>query len=252
MIEQRKAERIQILGIDMDPIRVDRALNLAAHYLEKNRLEYIAFVNTPAALSGHDQEEFTAFMNQAALVLPGDNNIEEALGIRTWIEEETFYQAEFFRRLLSRLNRQRASVYLVIQKEEELERLKKIFQKKYEKIHLEYTLWQEEDSIDSMVNDINILAPEILLICGDYNRICGFMKENGCKINAGLCFCMEAIISDEEEAVPDWVERFHLVKLYTWFYKKPVRFWHDTLFKRTMKKNYAEQTDDLVQDDENS
>lgn len=252
MMEQRKAERMQILGIDMDAIRVDKVLGLTSHYLERNKFEYIAFVNTPAALAGHEQEDFMAFMSQAALVLPGDNNIEDALGNRTWIEEETSYQAEFFRRLLSRMNRQRASVYLMIEKEEELERLKGIFERKYEKIHLEYTLWQNEENTDSMVNDINILAPELLLICGDYGRICGFMKENGCKINAGICFCMEAILSDEEEAVPDWVEKFHLVKMYTWFYKKPLRFWHDVLFKHTMKKNYAEQKPDSVQDDENS
>lgn len=250
MMEQRKADRKKILGIDMDNIRVDRALHLTNRYLEKNKLEYIAFVNTSTALAGHEKEEFIQFMEQAALVLPGDNNIEDALEIRTWIEEETSYQAEYFRRLLGRLNRQRGAVSLMVEKPEELEQLKGMFQRKYEKIHLEYYLWTEEDNIDSMVNDINTQAPELLLMCGDYGRICHFIKEHGCKVNAGVCTTMGAIMSDEEEAVPNWVEHFHLVKLYTIFYKKPLHFWHDTLFKQIMKKKQEEEQLDSVHDDE--
>ena len=41
MREQIKAERIRILGAPVDPIRVDRAMNLTSHYLEKNKFEYI-------------------------------------------------------------------------------------------------------------------------------------------------------------------------------------------------------------------
>lgn len=250
MMEQRRADRMKILGIDMDKMRVDRALNLTSRYLDKIRLEYIAFVNTAAALGGHEKEEFAALMEQAALVLPGDNNIEDALDIHTWVEEETSYQAEYFRRLLGRLNRQRASVFLMMEKEGELEQLKRMFARKYEKIRLEYALWQTEENVDAMVNDINVQAPELLLICGDYDRICAFVKEHGCKINAGICTVMGAIMSDEGEAVPNWVERFHLVKLYTLFYKKPMHFWHDRLFRQIMKKNQGNQEADSVHDDE--
>lgn len=258
MREQRKAERMNILGIDMDSVRVDRAIGLTSHYLEKNKFEYIAFVNTPAALAGHDQEAFVSFMNDAVLVLPGDHNMEEAVGVSHWkTDGEETYQYEFFRKFMGRMNRQRASIYLIIQKEEELEQLKRILGERYEKIHLEYSLWQEESNIDSMVNDINILAPDILLICGEYGRICEFMREHGFKINAGLCFCMDKIVAGEEMAVPEWTERFHLQDLYRWLHKKPLRFWHDTLFKRTMKKTSQEQaeepkeSEESVQDDEN-
>ncbi len=250
MMEQRRADRMKILGIDMDKIRVDRALNLTSRYLDKIKLEYIAFVNTPSALAGHEKEEFIDLMEQAALVLPGDNNIEDALDIHTWMEEETSYQAEYFRRLLGRLNRQRASVFLMMEKETELEQLKRMFERKYEKIHLEYALWQTEENVDAMVNDINIQAPDLLFICGTYDRICAFVKEHGCKINAGVCALMGSIMSDEGEAVPNWVEQFHLVKLYTLFYKKPMHFWHDRLFRQIMKKNQGQPEDDSVQDDE--
>lgn len=235
-MEQRKEEKVKILGVDVDPIRVDRAIHRTNHYLEENKFEYIAFVNTADALAGQNDEEFVAFMDQAAMVLPGDHNIEEAVGNRHWIEEETAYQAEFFRRFLGRLNRQRAGVYLMMEKEEELTRLTKLFATKYEKIRLGTVLWQDDENVDSMVNDINILAPEMLLICGNYGRIRSFLTEHGNKINTGVCFCMDTLMTDEEPEYPAWVKELHLQKVYLWLYKKPTKLIHDIIFKNKMKK----------------
>lgn len=236
MMEPRKAEKVKILGVDVDHIRVDRAIHRTNHYLELNKFEYIAFVNTANALAGQKDEEFVTFMEQAAMVLPGDNNIEEAIGNRHWLEEETSYQAEFFRRLLGRLNRQRAGVYLMIEKEEELSRLTDIFANKYEKIQLETIHWQDDENVDSMVNNINILAPEMLLICGDYGRIRSFLKENAIKINTGVCLCMDTIMEDTKEVYPAWIKELHLQKAYSFFYKKPMKLIHDMMFKNRMKK----------------
>lgn len=236
MMEPKKTERTKILGIDVDPIRVDKAIHLTSHYLETHKFEYIAFANTKAALAGQNDEEFASFMAGAAMVLPGDNNIEEAVGLRHWIEQETSYQAEYFRRFLSRLNRQRGAAYLMMEKEEELIRLQKIFADKYEKIRVEAILWKDEENVDSMVNDINILAPEMLLICGDYGRIRNFLNEHGNKIYTGLCFCMDAFMTDEEPEYPAWVKEYHIQSLYTNFYKRPMKWMRDMVFKKRMKK----------------
>ena len=237
MTDRRKMERTKVLGLSVDPLRVEKALFLTSHYLEAHKFEYITFVNTQAALVGQSDQEFADFISQAALVLPGDNNIEEAVELSRWIEQGTSYQAEYFRRFLTRLNRQRGAAYLMMEKEEELLLLKKIFAEKYEKIRLETILWQSDSSVDSMVNDINILAPEMLLICGDYGHIRSFLNEHGNKINTGLCFCMDTIMTDEEKEYPAWVKEYHMQGLYDNLYKKPIKWVQDMIFRKRMKKH---------------
>ena len=125
MIDERKVERVRVLGVSVDPLRADRAVNLTVRYLEKHKFEYIVFANTPAALAGKE-ESMETYIDHAALVLPGDANIEDAVEARTWLEEGKFYQAEYFRRLFTRLNKQRASVYLMVEKEDQLSKIQRI------------------------------------------------------------------------------------------------------------------------------
>ena len=56
MSEQRKAERVRVLGVQVDSLKVERAALLTSRYLEKHKFEYIVFANTPAALAGQDEQ----------------------------------------------------------------------------------------------------------------------------------------------------------------------------------------------------
>ena len=241
MREQRKADRIQILGAEVDPVRVDRAITLTSRYLELNKFEYIVFVNTAAAIMGQEQEDFARFLSQAALVLPGDKNIENAIEGNLRIGEDETYQSEYFGRLFYKLNRMGASVYVMQEKEENLEIIHERFCHRYDRMQIEDTIWKEGENLDNLVNTINILAPDILLICGGFARIERFLHEYGSKINAGLCFCMEEIADGDGRNIPTWVRKLHLSGLYQWFYEKPRHAWNDSIFKRKMKENDQEQ-----------
>ncbi|MDO4555057.1 MAG: WecB/TagA/CpsF family glycosyltransferase [Lachnospiraceae bacterium] len=241
MRESKKAERIKILGAEVDPVRVDRAITMTSRLLEQNRFDYIVFVNTSAAILGQEQEQFARFLNDAALVLPGDKNIENAMEENLKIEEDATYQSEYCDRLFYRLNRMGSSVYLFQEKEEELNLLLDIFHDRYGRIQVEGSLWQEEENLDNLVNSINILAPDILLIGGNLEWMEGFWKEYGSKINASLCICMEEMTTDNGRRIPDWVRNLHLEGIYCWLFEKPKHLWKDSIFKKRMKESDLEQ-----------
>lgn len=246
MREQRKAERIRILGAPVDPIRVDRAMNLTSHYLEKNKFEYIVFVNTAAAIYSQESEEFAEFLNQSVLALPGDKNVENAIEENLRIGEDHLYQSEYFGRLFHKLNRMGSSVCVLHDQEEAIAVLEEKFTKQFDRLHVEIFLWQEEENQDRLVNEINILAPSLLLICGDYHRIYSFMKDYGSKINAGLCLCMEEMAEGSAGKVPAWVERFHLQSLYYWLYEKPKLAWKDNLFQKKLKETNEQMAENQL------
>ncbi len=235
MIEERKPERVRVLGVLVDSLKPERAVSLTIRYLEKHKFEYIVFANTPAALLGKE-EEMEEYIDQAALVLPGDANIEDAIEVRTWLEEGKCYQAEYFRRLFGRLNKQRASVYLMMEKEDQLLKVRNIFREKYSRLQVEGGLWQQDTSIDSLVNSINSLAPDILFICAGHEAMTAFLKEHACKINAGLCFCMEEVVTDKDTAISEWMQLSGLQKMIYDCKNNLSRFIHDFLFKKQMKQ----------------
>lgn len=241
MREQRKAERVRILGAELDPVRVDRALNLTSRYLELNKFEYITFVNTAAAILGQESPDFAEFLNKAALVLPGDKNIENAIDIDLKVGDDATYQAEYFERLFYKLNRIGAAVYVMQEKEEHLQLIKERFESGHSRIKVEGILWQDDENLDNMVNEINVLAPHILLICGNYKRIQQFFAEYGSKINVSLCICLEEISPGAEHNMPAWIVKFHLQGLYRMLYEKSKHLWIDSLFKKKMKENDLEQ-----------
>ena len=241
MREQRKAERVRILGAELDALRVDRAMNLTSRYLELNKFEYITFVNTAAAILGQESPEFADFLNKAVLVLPGDKNIENALEDNLKVGEDATYQAEYFERLFYKLNRMGADIYVMEEKEEHLRIIRERLKSGYSRIHVEGILWPDDHNPDYLVNEINTLAPHVLLVCGNYKRIWQFFSEYGSKINVSLCICLEEISPGAEYNMPSWVLKFHLQGVYRLLYEKSKHLWTDSLFRKKMKENDLEQ-----------
>jgi len=241
MIEEKIEKRVRVLGVQVDSVKVDRAVSQTIRFLEKHKFEYIVFANTSAALSGKEGAGIDAYINNAALVLPGDTNVEDAVEVRQWLAEGKTYQAEYFRRLFTRLNKQRASVYLMIEKEEQLSKIDRIIHEKYNRLQKEEILWKEESSIDSLVNSINSLAPDLLFICAKHEKISRFLEEHGCKINAGICFCVEEIVTDADTDISDWMHASKIQKTVLETKNRISRFFHDFLFKKQMKQIRQEE-----------
>ncbi len=251
MIEERKTERVRVLGVSVDSLKTDRAANLTVRYLEKHKFEYIVFANTSVALLGKE-EEIEAYINEAALVLPGDANIEDAVEVRAWLEEGKSYQAEFFRRLFTRLNKQRISVYLMMEKEDQFSKVQNIFREKYGRIQVEGGLWQQDVSVDSLVNSINSLAPDILFICADHEKMSEFLREQACKINAGICFCVEEVVTDRDTEISDWLHTSKIQKMIYDCKNNISKSIHDFLFKKQMKQMKQDEEPDKAEENEDS
>lgn len=241
MNEQRRAERIRVLGVQVDPVRMDRAASLTGRYLEKHKFEYIVFANTPAALAGQEDGLLDTYMRKAALVLPGDSNIEDAVEAGRWLKEGESYQAEYFRRIFSRLNRHRASIYIMVEEEDQLNKIRNIIREKYNRLEAETVLWETDGSVDQLVNSINSLAPTVLFICAAHERMSQFLREQMCKINAGICFCMEEVATDSETNIPEWMIGNRMQKRMKGFRERTSHLLHNLVFKKKMKQSMKEE-----------
>ncbi len=249
MSENNNIERVRVLGVYVDPLKIDRAVTRTSRYQEKHKFEYILFVNTAAALAGQTEAYFEDYIENAALVLPGDMNLEEAVEVRKWMEEGVLYQAEYFRRLLSKLNLQHAACFILMEKEKQLQKLQNIIHEKYNRLKVEAIQWTEETSMDRVVNKINSHTPDLLIMCGRHEKMSTFLKEHGCKINAGLCICAEEIVTDGKTNIDEGAYATKFQKFWREIGGTISQLLHDFLFKKQMKQE--KQLEEAVEQDNN-
>ena len=245
MRSQRKAERKKILGTDIDVIRADRAINLTSRYLEQNNPGELVFLTTAEILAGQEEARLADFLTRASLVLPGDQNVEDALETSLRVGDYDSYAVEYFEGLFYRLNRRGAGIYVMASKEEDLFQMKEDFSKRYNHLHIEGTVWSREESMDQLVNQINALAPEILLVCGKIEKSEAFFSEYENKINAGLSFCIEEMETGTGKKLPAWVTTLHMKWLYQYLYEKPKHMWNESLFKHRIKEEDQEKQEEI-------
>ncbi len=86
------------------------------------------------------------------------------------------------------------------------------------------------------VKNINGYAPDILFICAGHDKMSRFLKEHACKINAGLCFCMEEVVTDERLDISDWIHLSKTGQMIFEMKSRASRFFHNILFQKQMKR----------------
>ena len=70
------SERVQVLGVEVDKLGVNRAVNIARTYLKNVNLNIIYFVSKNSAVYAQDHEEFAQFVSQADMVMPADKDMQ--------------------------------------------------------------------------------------------------------------------------------------------------------------------------------
>ena len=86
------------------------------------------------------------------------------------------------------------------------------------------------------MNKINSLTPELLILCGSHEKMSFFLKEHGCKINAGLCICAEEIVTDAKTHIDGWAHGKGVRKFFVKIGTAISQRIHDFLFQRQMKQ----------------
>lgn len=239
---EENAKRERVLGALVDSLRLDRAMSLTKTYLNDSVLNKIYFVNTQTSILAQDKEEIALFLEGLDLVLPGDQNIEEAISGKEKSGEELPYVLHYLYQLFASFDRTKNSLYIVGKEEEKVELLMEMLKESYPNMKTSGGVSTADKAL--LVNDINTVVPNVVLFFFPVLELKKFLDEHGRSINAKLAICVEDIdilIDGRLEKIPALIEKLHLEGVYKFFMHKKIisPTAQDSIFKKRLKE--AEQ-----------
>lgn len=183
---------IQVLGIDIDNHTVRESMFLLEEYVNSDGLNLAGVITSDLLMLAADHREVYDILEMMDLQVIGETSILEVL-------EQTYEQRanEILRRdleetFLNSLVRKRKKVFWISDAEGDLSVLQSYVEENYPKLDIagSYTGVIEEENLESIINEINSIAPDVILIqTADWIRLSLLLQAKN-QLNANLCVCM--------------------------------------------------------------
>lgn len=183
------SKRVQVLGIDIDNHTVRENMFLLEEYVNSDGLNFVCVVTPDLLVEAYENVDVSELLEQMDMCLIGDVAILEVLEEPYGQQAGEIQSRELEENFLSALIRKRKSVYWLSDDESDLEHLKVYMEQHYPKLNIAgiYTGSMDEDKIDALVNDINSVAPDVILLQTAYTSRLQTMWQVKNQLNAKLC-----------------------------------------------------------------
>lgn len=240
-------ERIQLLNVAVDIASTETASNATIGYLKEEGSKVVYFLNSETLLSLGEDEELRSTVEDSNLVLPGtvsvNGSINEVLGHK----RAPFFVESYFDAVFDYAVEMGLEILIVAETQERFVSIQENIQAKREFITLSGVfLTEQEESADHIVNEINSVAPDVLLVALEERKQLELLQVYRNQINAGLMIFTGTIFYNRavsEAEVPEPIQKLRIENLYKW-YRKDGRirsFFSNIKMKLKIRKHKKEQ-----------
>lgn len=246
-------DRVKILGVNIDKIRMDRLFNKTLVYMNQVSFRCIYFIGMNTVFLAEKDEEFIRFLEQCDFVIAAETVIEKKVYFEksTSKPENKLLAQRYLERLFIRANKNKLSLYLIGDDAEEIEGVSDYLEKTYGVRTFKSCVEEEtkEDAIDFIINDINSVAPDMMLILMNGMKTMEFIQENRARMDVKLCLCVgdakEELLMEQglELDTPIWIKQLNLEKWYRFIFQN-FSFTRTILKKRLQKKIKKEELEE--------
>ena len=158
-----------ILGVKIDDISIDHALNRVDQYLGSFEKHKIYTPNPEICLKAESDSEYRHVLNSADLNLPDGFGLKLGAKILNVKLENRVAGSDFTRELLNKYDKESKKVFIVLRDDSLTteDDLKKLFADKYSNLKYNIGIVKKNDpfNCDEVLNDINEFEPELLFVC---------------------------------------------------------------------------------------
>lgn len=216
-------ERIRLLDITVDAASTKSASETTIQYLNEESSNVVYFVNSETLLLLQKNIEWKDSVEESGLILPGtvsvNNSINEVLGKK----RDPFFVESYFDAILDYAIEMGYEILLVAEDEEKYISIQENIHEKRPYLTLSgMFLTEKGETLDQIVNEINSVAPDILLIALDERKQLELLQKFRNQMNAGLMLFTSDILYNKamlEAEVPKTIHTLQLDNLYKWFRK---------------------------------
>lgn len=219
------SKRIRVLGIETDNHTVRETMFLMEEYVSSEGLNFVAVVTPDMLVEASENEQTRQLLASMDLHVIGDAAILEVL-------EETYSQqaSEIQRRdleevFLNMLIRRRKTAYWISDGEADVAILRDYMGEHYEKLNLAgiRSGVMDEESLDMVINDINSVAPDVILLQTAWTERMQLLMNQKNRLNAKLCICMNYRIKSKFWS-PNRTSKIMSLIDQTMFKRKAIRY----------------------------
>ena len=236
-------DRIQLLNVAVDIASTKTASNATIGYLKEESSKVVYFLNSETLLSLEEHEDLRAIVEDSELVLPGTASVNASINQVLGHKRESFFVESFFDAILDYAVEMGHEILIVAENQERFTSIQENIQEKRPYITLSGVfLTEQEESTGHIVNEINSVAPDILLVALEEKRQLELLQEYRNQMNAGLMIFSGTVFYNkavEEAEVPERIQKLKIESLYKW-YRKDGRirsFFSNIKMKLKLKKH---------------
>lgn len=197
------SEKIRIMDIELNVLDSEKLEEKVREYLENDYLNVILLASEKLLAYASENPEFREKLLRAELLPPGEEGLPE--------------------RLFRAFRRERKTVYAVYDNESYIRFLENAFRGIESGMVLAGSAMTEEMTDAGIVNEINSLAPDVLLIAMEVPKQEEWIMAHSTQLNSRLCLGLGGIMEQliiEYKAEPAVISKLHLSGIYNALVRK--------------------------------
>lgn len=158
-------KKLDILGLELDNYTVREAMMNVEIYLNSNVMNTIETISMSMLEKAGADEMMCNCLQNLDLALIGEKEILVAAGVNSTQRMHETCDNEFFYEFMKRIIRNKKTVYLIGEKNEQIDRLASFLSVEYEKLQIvgQYAMENCPGDLDNIVNAINVETPSVIL-----------------------------------------------------------------------------------------
>lgn len=183
-------KKIEILGMELDNYTVREAMLQIEVYLNDTIMNTVETVSMETLVKAQTDELLKECIESLDLVIISDKEILKAAGVNSAQRMRETVDNEFFKEFMKRASRNSRTVYLLGDTSEQIGTLQGYLNENYDKIKIAgvYALSDCSGDYDTVINEINIAEPDVILSVIPTPRQEYFLKDNKEKFNAKIWY----------------------------------------------------------------
>lgn len=183
-------KKVDILGVQLDNYTVREAIMKVEGYLDNNVLNIIECITSQMLINLDTDEVTRNVISSLDLAVIGDKEIIQAAGLGSMQRIRETEENDFYFEFFKRVERNKKTVFLLGEKAERLKEMRTELNKEFPKLEIvgEYAIEDCVGNWEGVINDMNVLTPDVILSVLPNPLQENFLWEHRDKMNANIWY----------------------------------------------------------------
>lgn len=179
--------KYEIFGIGLYDCSLRESMRQVDVYLKEGAVHTIDCVTAQMLLQAEASEEQKEWLEAMDMTVLCDADLLRAAGVETRGRLKEIENQAFLKEFFKKLAREKRNVYLITDRQEALEAMNHYLTERTIAVMGETLLTEEETGReDSLINEINDVAPDVILVTAAYPAGEQFVFQNKARINSSI------------------------------------------------------------------